>query len=46
MVFLLCISNIASEVYVVHDPIVIDYLFVFVGAVFVALRSEDPDLIS
>ena len=25
--------------------IVIDYLFVFVGAVFVALRSEEPDLI-
>ena len=25
---------------------IIDYLFVFVGAVFVALRSEEPDLIS
>ena len=25
---------------------IVDYLFVFVGAVFVALRSEEPDLIS
>ena len=24
---------------------IFDYLFVFVGAVFVALRSEEPDLI-
>ena len=26
--------------------LLIDYLFVFIGAVFVALRSEEPDLIS
>ena len=26
--------------------LIIDYLFVFVGAVFLALRSEEPDLIS
>ena len=27
------------------STIFIDYLFVFIGAVFVALRSEEPDLI-
>ena len=30
-----------------HTKVLInDYLFVFVGAVFVALRSAEPDLIS
>ena len=36
------ISTISFKFY--HITI-IDYLFVFVGAVFVALRSEEPDLI-
>ena len=29
-----------------YSAVKTDYLFVFVGAVFVALRSEVPDLIS
>ena len=32
--------------YHIINYIIVDYLFVFVGAVFVALRSEEPDLIS